>query len=703
MSPAPDERREGFPHEPLQRARDIRLVRILPKIDDDDHGFELELSTISLDNPIPYVALSYTWDAAELDPKTGDFGLTSNFEVECHGGRLTVTENLFDFLRRARRNEDASEKYYWIDQICINQADLAERSSQVAMMGSIYKAAANVHVWLGKNDPSPEFLWVYKSFIPLILQLDYELRDRGVSLGSNSWNCHNSELIHSLGADVCERWRRSHQAFFMFFYTRRWFLRAWILQEVTLQDPTRVQVFCGEEVLRWEVFDSFTRFVEKSSWHHSLPYLYFAWAQKHVGPMVPLLNLLKCRRYIDLQTRGGRELDDWKANFIWDIGPQDEYQLWYSILLHFLKATRFMSAKDPRDHVYSILGMMAEFLPAGMECPFIPNYEAATVDVFRDVATQIFKNTPSLYLLSTVSYGICSSKTRTQGGAAAWPSWVPDFSNENSFAQSLSTTVHLVSNGKQRYNASKIDMIDYQPPIVHDGVLTVYGAQVGTVGKCNDRRRVVSGSENLPFLSFILDLCTLGEAEYPDSRQTWIEAVWRTLMADCVPADLDSSPPVLFRSWLLEHIVCAMKFKGLGHDERLYRESESSMIGLLRRISDDPYLSSALPTWEEVRHKISGHVDRDQIEEHPFELLPCESTLTRRLYLTTSGYLGFGPISLAEGDGIWLLKGGKMPFVLRKAAADRYRLIGETYLHGAMHGELVTDELIGQIGPVEII
>ncbi|KAI4861031.1 heterokaryon incompatibility protein-domain-containing protein [Hypoxylon rubiginosum] len=702
MPPAPGKRPERFLHEPLQRARDIRLVRILPRID-DDYDFELELSTTSLDDPIPYVALSYTWDAAELDPKTGHFEPTSDFEVECHGGRLSVTENLFDFLQRARQTENAEEVYYWIDQICINQVDLAERSGQVTMMGSIYKAAANVHVWLGKNNPSPEFLWVFRSFIPLILRLDCELRDRGIFLGSNSWNCYNPELQKGLGADVCEKWRNSHQTFCTFFYTRRWFLRAWILQEVTLQDPSRVRVFCGEEEFRWEVFDSFTRFVERSSWHHSLPYLYFAWGEKYGAPMVPLMNLLKCRHYVDLQTRGGRELEDWKANFVWDIGPQDEHQLWYSILLHFLRTTRFMSTKDPRDHVYSLLGMMAEFLPLGMKCPFTPDYEAAAVDVFSDVATHIFKNTPSLYLLSTVSYGILSSDNVHQGGTAAWPSWVPDFSNENTFAQSLSTTVYLVSNGKQSYDSSKIDTMEYRPPIIHGGVLTVYGAQVGTVGKCNDRRRVVSGSENLPFLSFILDLCVRGETEYPSSCQTWIEAVWRTLMVDCIPADLDSPPPVLFRSWLLEHIVCAIKFKGLGHDVQSYRENESSMIGLLRRISNDPYLSVALPTWEEVRHKTPGYVDRDKIEEHPFELLPCESTLSRRLYLTTNGYLGFGPISLAEGDSIWLLKGGKMPFILRKATANQYRLIGETYLHGAMHGELMTDELISQIGPVEII
>ncbi|KAI6082987.1 heterokaryon incompatibility protein-domain-containing protein [Hypoxylon rubiginosum] len=697
-----DERDEWFPHVPLQGARDIRLVRILPKANDLD-GFELKLSTTHLDDPIPYVALSYTWEAAELDPKTGDFAPTLKFEVRCHGGYIKVTENLLDFLQRARQTADISETYYWIDQISINQADPVERARQVAMMGSIYKAAGNVHIWLGKNNPSPQFLWVYNSFIPLILRLDGELRDRGISLGSNSWDCSTPELVQGLGASVCKEWRENYEAFFWFFYIRRWFLRAWILQEVTLKDPSQIRVSCGDEEFSWEVFESFTRFVERSSWHHSLPFLYVTWAEKLVGPMVPLLNLLKGRRYIDMQVRGGSELQNWKANFIWDIGPQDERQIWYSIFLHFLRTTRFMSAKDPRDHIYSLLGMLAEFLPTGMECPFTPDYEAPTVNVFKDVATHILKNTPSLYLLSTVSFGLCNGEIVIPGGRAGWPSWVPDFSDETAFAPSLSTTVYMVSNGKQYYNASKIDTIEYQPPTVHDEVLTVYGAQIGTVGKCNDRRRVVSGSENLPFLCFILDLCVRGEAQYLSSSQTWIEAVWRTMMVDCIPANWDTQPSALFRSWLFEHIVCAIKFKGREHGVKSYLESKATVVGLLRRISNDPYLSSALPTWEEVEQKTSGYVDQDHVEKHPFELLACESFLTGRWYLTTGGYLGSGPASITEGDEIWLLKGGKMPMILRKAADNQHRLVGESYLHGAMYGESMTDELVSRMGPVEII
>lgn len=37
----------------------------------------------------------------------------------------------------------------WADAVCINQADDAERGSQVGMMGRIYGQAARTLVWLG--------------------------------------------------------------------------------------------------------------------------------------------------------------------------------------------------------------------------------------------------------------------------------------------------------------------------------------------------------------------------------------------------------------------------------------------------------------------------------------------------------------------------------------------------------------------------
>jgi hypothetical protein len=702
MSANTNEDQNRNPHTPLGCTRDIRLVQIVSKVENPD-GFELELSTTSLNDPIPYVALSYTWEAAELDRATGHAAPASEHSIVCDQSTIKVTQNLLDFLRRALYDVTSPRKHYWIDQISINQSDLTERLQQVAMMGSIYKAAESVHIWLGNNDPYPEFLWVYQSFIPSVLRLESELRDRGISLGSDSWDCSTPELIEGLGVEMCKQWQESYESFFWFFYTRRWFLRAWILQEVTLKDTSLIHVSCGRSDLDWKVFDNFTRFVERNSWHHSLPLLYIPWAEKRSGPMVPLLNLLKSRHYIDMKTRGGSELDTWLSNFVWDVGPQNERQIWYSIFLHFLKTTRFMSTKNPTDHVYSLLGMMAEFLPPGMECPISPNYGTSTVSVFKDFATLIFKNTPSLYLLSTVHYGLFDGRISNPGDRRDWPSWVPDFSNESSFGPSLSTAVYLISSGARHYNASRLDAMTYHSPTIRGDVLTVHGARIDIIEKCNDRRKVVSGSENLPCLSFIIELCIRGTNMYPNSNQTWFEAVWRTMLVDCIPPSWDSEPPVLFRSWLLDHTVRALKFKGRGHDESSFQEGKERVVKLLQRVSEDIYLSSMLPTLDEVVDQVRSDVEQDSVENHPFELLACESFSGMRWYLTTSGFLGSGPISLGQEDEVWLLNGGKMPMILRRVVENQYMVVGESYLHGAMYGELMTNERAAHMGPIEII
>jgi hypothetical protein len=65
----------------------------------------------------------------------------------------------------------------------------------------------------------------------------------------------------------------------------------------------------------------------------------------------------------------------------------------------------------------------------------------------------------------------------------------------------------------------------------------------------------------------------------------------------------------------------------------------------------------------------------------------------RTMFLTTEGRLGFGPTDLAVGDEVWILRGGNVPFVVRRntdgAAKGYHRYLGPSYLDGVMLGEVV--------------
>lgn len=67
-------------------------------------------------------------------------------QVDCC--EFAATVNLHGILRVLRKQDEAIT--VWADAICINQADLQERMNHVGIMGTIYKEAAQVHVWFGE-------------------------------------------------------------------------------------------------------------------------------------------------------------------------------------------------------------------------------------------------------------------------------------------------------------------------------------------------------------------------------------------------------------------------------------------------------------------------------------------------------------------------------------------------------------------------
>ena len=65
--------------------------------------------------------------------------------------------------------------------------------------------------------------------------------------------------------------------------------------------------------------------------------------------------------------------------------------------------------------------------------------------------------------------------------------------------------------------------------------------------------------------------------------------------------------------------------------------------------------------------------------------------------------LGLMPHSAQRGDEVWLLRGAVVPFVLRPAEGGKYRLVGESYIHGAMFGEMMTEEVKASFRKIEIV
>jgi len=73
--------------------------------------------------------------------------------MQVEGAQLPIGENLYEALVHLRLTEDCT---LWIDAICINQDDPAEKQYQVGPMGFIYHRAERVLVWLGL--PMPDLI-----------------------------------------------------------------------------------------------------------------------------------------------------------------------------------------------------------------------------------------------------------------------------------------------------------------------------------------------------------------------------------------------------------------------------------------------------------------------------------------------------------------------------------------------------------------
>jgi Heterokaryon incompatibility protein (HET) len=62
---------------------------------------------------------------------------------------------------------------------------------------------------------------------------------------------------------------------------------------------------------------------------------------------------------------------------------------------------------------------------------------------------------------------------------------------------------------------------------------------------------------------------------------------------------------------------------------------------------------------------------------------------SRRLFTTDAARMGMGAQSLTEKDEIWVLRGAKVPVILKQVEVGQFQFVGEAFLYGAMHGEAV--------------
>jgi len=145
-----------FSYSPLDASkREFRLIRVKKGVFRADF-VDCDLLTFTLDDSTPpYTALSYCWGTDPPDRR-----------ILCNGAIFPARPSLEGALKRFRAadhegdsNEDEGSDraqelpLIWVDAICIDQANISEKNTQLLMMQDIYRRSRTVYVDLGDVTP----------------------------------------------------------------------------------------------------------------------------------------------------------------------------------------------------------------------------------------------------------------------------------------------------------------------------------------------------------------------------------------------------------------------------------------------------------------------------------------------------------------------------------------------------------------------
>jgi hypothetical protein len=186
----------------------IRVLHLLPGTKEE--AIRCSLLHVTVNKRFPYEALSYTWGSSDRC-----------HQVECDGFYLRVTSTLQEALRTMRYPD--KKRTLWIDQLCINQEDIQERNSQVAIMHLVYKHATRTVVFLSSTQKSGQ-----------------------PKTALSTWRLF-SELRKASDSGVGDTMKECQDLF-----THPWFRRVWILQEISMSNTLRIIVYYNGIEMTWD-------------------------------------------------------------------------------------------------------------------------------------------------------------------------------------------------------------------------------------------------------------------------------------------------------------------------------------------------------------------------------------------------------------------------------------------------------------------
>lgn len=373
---------------------EIRVLTIQGGRRDDD--IQCTLQTVSLDDPPEFAALSYVW---------GETSLKRPITVD--GKIFDVPENLDEGLRAFRKRR--KPRTLWVDYICINQADVEEKNTQVPLMGRLYSTAPSVLVWLG---PSTR---------------NIELAISWAQAYVAKWHCHSSAYwlklkVKAKFSKTAKRKRDTAVLGALEGYLEitglPYWNRMWTYQEFQLpsEEP---RCCCGRISFRPSTVFGEAETAINQAGSSAIT----SWLDSFSNPDPANWSEKDMKQFDEMQAFKGR-LGAKKVSIESAASAllKDKDQNWRnsdSPLLYLMVTSADRQCSVIHDKVYALHGMVPEAQKANP-----PDYRKSFRDVILETAAYLVNHEQALSMWN--QFGLRDDRL---SNIPTYPSWMPDFTN----------------------------------------------------------------------------------------------------------------------------------------------------------------------------------------------------------------------------------------------------------------------------------
>ncbi|KAI0400152.1 heterokaryon incompatibility protein-domain-containing protein [Xylaria palmicola] len=622
----------AYEYTAIEAPRTIRLLHLHPGSETDPVRLTLVVTALDDDDVPAFESVSYCW-GSERDRR----------HVTCNDARLSITSSLFTGLVHFRRAD--RPRTLWADAVCINQADAAEKTSQVLLMPQIYSRASRTLVWLGvADDPvlgtvSPGVTESIRQAIGLMPSFDPE--NAADIAAKTQGMVRDARRLRKEGKPniLDHDW-----APLAGLLARPWFRRKWVVQEVVLAN--QVVLYAGGSVeVPWTDLAQLAFNME--------------------GLGIERLQSIEFGRTV-------LESTIMPLHCVTCIYMAQLYRH-HSTLLDGVLITTEFGCTDPRDHVYSLLSL------GGIGARMLPDYSASTCEVFWRFAIAMLADN-NLKILSLAPDRFAPARERPER-LEGLPSWAPDlrFMSADTMVSYTIRPQAFFTGGRGKPILSISD---------DQRVLTCQGRVIDTL-KTFSTSFIEMLVADMPELRFSEDVPVDPLTERKNKRLVrWLEGCYRTAFGheggnEDMPVPDEERMMAFYRT-----MVCGIDIMR----NRMPREIVASFPQYIQ--------------WATERAVSKQDNDGPQAPETNYSSSIDESILSFAVILkfcvTEHGRFSQVPLRSEPGDRVCVLLGGDVPFVIRPTGRGTYTVVGECYVDGVMDGEIFEGQDI-ETEPLEAI